>query len=310
MPRPSARSQLPPVPESAQAAIELFLDAVWMEQGLSKNTLSSYRADLEGFARWLAGEALELYRVARPDVFRYLGYLHDTGTSARSAARLLSALRRFYRQALRDHLIAEDPTLQVDSPKLGPGLPKTLTEQDVELLLAAPNVEDALELRDKAMLEVLYGSGLRVTELVTLELGQFNARMGVLRLFGKGAKERLSPVGEEALHWVERYLRVGRPELLAGRLSDSLFVCRHGERMTRQAFWYRIKLYALRAGIVKPLSPHTLRHAFATHLLNHGADLRTVQMLLGHSDLSTTQIYTHVARERLKNLHAEHHPRG
>lgn len=310
MPKKSLRETLPPLPEPEALRIERFLDGLWMEQGLSRNTLAAYRADLEGFSRWLDARGLGLLTATRTELYTYLGYVNTLGGSARTAARLLSSLRRFYRLALRDGEIAEDPSLLVDSPKLGRPLPKSLSEDEVEALLAAPNPDNPLELRDRAMLEVLYGSGLRVSELVGLQLGQFNPRMAVLRLFGKGSKERLVPIGEEALDWLERYLRRARAELLNGQQSECLFVSRLGEMMTRQAFWYRIKHYARLAGIAKPLSPHTLRHAFATHLLNHGADLRTVQMLLGHSDLSTTQIYTFVARERLKSLHAQHHPRG
>jgi integrase/recombinase XerD len=223
---------------------------------------------------------------------------------------LLSALKRFYRYAVRQGTVQTDPTLRVDAPKLSRQLPKTLTEADVEALLAAPPTDEALGLRDRTMLEVLYASGLRVTELVTLRVPQVSRDMGVVRVMGKGAKERLVPLGEEALAWLERYLINARPQLLGQRTSDGLFVTARGEMMTRQAFWYLLKRYAIVAGLNKPLSPHTLRHAFATHLLNHGADLRVVQLLLGHEDISTTQFYTHVAQERLKQLHAKHHPRG
>ncbi|HKB83885.1 MAG TPA: site-specific tyrosine recombinase XerD, partial [Burkholderiales bacterium] len=224
--------------------------------------------------------------------------------------RLLSSLKRLYRYLLRDNRIQADPTLQVDSPKLPRSLPKVLTEQDVDALLAAPNVETPLGLRDKSMLEALYASGLRVSELVTLQIAQLSQDMGVVRVVGKGSKERLVPVGEEALTWIRRYMDDARPEILGQRRTDALFITLRGASMTRQAFWHLIRRYAERAGIRKGISPHTLRHAFATHLLNHGADLRVVQMLLGHADISTTQIYTHVARERLKQLHAKHHPRG
>jgi integrase/recombinase XerD len=219
-------------------------------------------------------------------------------------------LKRFYRYQLRQNKLSVDPTVQIAAPKLPRSLPKTLTEQEVEMLLAAPLIEEPLGMRDRTMLEVLYASGLRVTELVELKVGQISLTMGVVRVMGKGSKERLVPLGEEALDWVKRYLSEARPDLLNGKVSDVLFVTRRGAGMTRQMFWYLIKKYARQAGIVKPLSPHTLRHAFATHLLNHGADLRVVQLLLGHTDISTTQIYTHVARERLKVLHAKHHPRG
>ncbi|MBI2380845.1 MAG: site-specific tyrosine recombinase XerD [Gammaproteobacteria bacterium] len=310
MPKKVLHAALPPLKPEALGLIERFLDGLWMEYGLARNTLSSYRTDLAGLARWLDERGKTLLAAGREDLFLYLSFVHERGGNPRTAARMLSAFRRFYRQVLRDGLIRVDPSLQMESPKLGRPLPKALSEEEVEALLAAPDTEDALELRDKAMLELLYAGGLRISELVGLELGQLSARMGVVRLMGKGSKERLVPLGDEALHWVAHYLRASRPALLEGRSDDSLFVTGRGEAMTRQAFWYRIKRYAKRAGLKPTLSPHTLRHAFATHLLNHGADLRSVQMLLGHSDLSTTQIYTAVARERLKLLHAEHHPRG
>jgi integrase/recombinase XerD len=240
----------------------------------------------------------------------HLGWRIGKGYQARSTARLLSCLRGFYRHALRQNLIAQDPTLDIALPKMGRPLPKALSEADVEALLAAPDVEDSLGLRDRCMLEVLYACGLRVSELTGLRLDQLNLRQGVVRVTGKGSKERLVPLGEEALSWIERYLREGRAVLLSGQAGDIVFPSRRGTEMTRQTFWHRIKLHASQAGIRGTLSPHTMRHAFATHLLNHGADLRVVQMLLGHSDLSTTQIYTHVARQRLRDLHASHHPRG
>ncbi|MGH8435498.1 MAG: site-specific tyrosine recombinase XerD, partial [Pseudomonas sp.] len=240
----------------------------------------------------------------------HLAWRLNAGYVARSTARFLSGLRGFYRFLLRENLIATDPTLRVEMPQLGRPLPKSLSEADVEALLAAPDWGEPIGLRDRAMLEVLYACGLRVTELISLTLEQVNLRQGVLRVFGKGSKERLVPLGEEAIVWIERYVREARPFLLDGKPSDVLFPSQRGEQMTRQAFWYRIKHQAKVAGISKSLSPHTLRHAFATHLLNHGADLRVVQMLLGHSDLSTTQIYTHIARARLQELHAQHHPRG
>jgi integrase/recombinase XerD len=298
------------LPESQLALIDAYLDAIWMERGLSQNSLSSYRRDLKQFSEFLALKNLGLLQAEQADVFDYLGKNREQGKSARTTARLLSCLRGFYQYQLRESAIALNPTLDIDSPKLGRGLPKTLTEADVESLLSEPNVEDSLELRDKAMLELLYASGLRVTELVSLTLGQFSVAQGVVRVMGKGSKERLVPTGEEALHWVKEFTQKGRAELLGVKVSDVMFPSRRGAMMTRQTFWHRVKLYAQRAGIQKPLSPHTLRHAFATHLINHGADLRVVQLLLGHSDLSTTQIYTHVARARMKDLHAEHHPRG
>lgn len=290
--------------------IDRFLDAQWLEKGLSDNTRDSYRSDLTLFNGWLQERGVDLMSVGREVIFDHLAWRVDNGYKARSSARFLSGVRGFYRYLLREKLIAVDPTLQVDMPQLGKPLPKSLSEADVESLLAAPDLSQAIGQRDRAMLEVLYACGLRVTELVSLTLEQVNLRQGVLRVMGKGSKERLVPMGEEAIVWVERYLRDARQELLNGRPSDVLFPSLRGEQMTRQTFWHRIKLQAKVAGIGKSLSPHTLRHAFATHLLNHGADLRVVQMLLGHSDLSTTQIYTHIARARLQDLHAKHHPRG
>jgi integrase/recombinase XerD len=292
-------------------AIDEFCDALWLEDGLSRNTLDAYRRDLSQFEKWLAARhGKKLIEADNSGIQAYLGYLFQKKTRATSAARFLSSLKRFYRYCLRQGRTRSDPTLKIDSPKLPRGLPKTLTEEDVERLLAAPPVEQALGLRDKAMLETLYASGLRVTELVSLKLGQVSQDMGVVRVVGKGSKERLVPLGEEALAWIRRYVAEARPQLLRGRPSDDLFVTGRGSAMTRQMFWNLLRRHALRAGLRKPISPHTLRHAFATHLLNHGADLRVVQLLLGHSDISTTQIYTHVARERLKQLHAKHHPRG
>ena len=290
--------------------IDRFLDALWLEKGLSDNTRDAYRSDLALFNGWLQEKGVDLMSVSREAILDHLGWRVDNGYKPRSTARLLSGVRGFYRYLLREKLIAVDPTLQVDMPQLGKPLPKSLSEADVEALLAAPDLSDAIGQRDRAMLEVLYACGLRVTELISLTLEQVNLRQGVLRIMGKGSKERLVPMGEEAIVWVERYMRDARHELLNGRPSDVLFPSQRGEQMTRQTFWHRIKHQAKVAGIGKSLSPHTLRHAFATHLLNHGADLRVVQMLLGHSDLSTTQIYTHVARARLQEMHANHHPRG
>lgn len=290
--------------------IESFLDALWLERGLSERTLAAYRADLLGFARWLGRSNGTLESADQGAVLGYLAERVQSGARPRSTARLLSTLRRFYRWLLREGVVPRDPTAEVDSPRLGQPLPGALTESEVETLLAAPDAEEAIGLRDRAMIECLYASGLRVSELVGLRLGQVNTRQGVVRVIGKGDRERLVPLGDTALDWLERYMRVARTELLHGRVSDAVFVTTRGGGMTRQAFWYRIRHYAVSAGIRKPLSPHTLRHSFATHLLNHGADLRVVQLLLGHSDLSTTQIYTHVARQRLQELHAEHHPRG
>ena len=291
--------------------IDEFCDALWLEDGLARNTLEAYRSDLAQFATWLeAQQRKDLISADQADIQSYLGYQFRKKTRATSVARLLSALKRFYRYCLRQGRVKADPTLRIDSPKLPRGLPKSLTEEDVENLLAAPRADKALGLRDKAMLETLYASGLRVSELVALKLGQVSQDMGVVRVVGKGSKERLVPLGEEAIAWIRQYLKESRPELLGGRAADDLFVTARGSAMTRQMFWHLLRRYAAQAGLKKPISPHTLRHAFATHLLNHGADLRVVQLLLGHSDISTTQIYTHVARERLKQLHAKHHPRG
>ncbi len=296
--------------ESAIDDVEAFLDAAWLEKGLSANTLSAYRSDLGSFARWCSGRGLQPVGCGRAELLDFLAEGLRTGRSARSAARMLSCLRSFYRHQLRTGRISADPTLQVDSPRLGRPLPKSLAEGDVDALLRAPDTATPLGLRDRAMIELLYACGLRVSELVNLEIGALNLSQGVVRVMGKGSRERLVPVGDEAVSWLSSYLREARPRLVADGASSALFPGRDGAPLTRQAFWHRLKRHALEAGIHKPLSPHTLRHAFATHLLNHGADLRVVQMLLGHSDLSTTQIYTHVARERLKQLHAAHHPRG
>lgn len=296
---------------SSTPRIDEFCDALWLEDGLSRNTLDSYRRDLKQFSGWLeARHVADLLAADQSLIQEYLAHKFRSKARATTAARLLSSLKRFYRHAVRQNMITVDPTLRIEAPKLPRSLPKTLTEADVENLLAAPPVEEALGLRDRAMLEVLYASGLRVSELVTLKLPQVSRDMGVVRVLGKGSKERLVPLGEEALGWLERYLRDSRPALLGQRVSDALFVTARAAAMTRQSFWHLLKRYALQAGLHKPISPHTLRHAFATHLLNHGADLRVVQLLLGHSDISTTQIYTHVARERMKQLHARHHPRG
>lgn len=294
-----------------QALIDEYIDTLWMEKGLSSNSQAAYRRDLAHFARWLGEQAnSDLLQASQQDIMQYLGWRMQSGYSARSSARLISCLRGFYRYLLRENRISCDPSLHVDSPRLGRPLPKALSEQDVEKLLEAPDLDDPLGLRDRTMLELLYACGLRVSELVGLELSQLSLQQGVVRVFGKGGKERLIPMGEEAIAWLQRYLRDARPMLLSGRQSDACFPGRQGNHMTRQTFWHRIKRYAQLAGIQKTISPHTLRHAFATHLINHGADLRVVQLLLGHSDLSTTQIYTHVAKQRMKELHARHHPRG
>jgi integrase/recombinase XerD len=291
--------------------IEGFADALWMERGLSRNTLTAYQSDLRAFAHWLNQErGRSLIAAERADLLDYLARLAQQGRNPRSSARLLSCLRQFYQHLRRRGLIEVDPSARVEAPKLGRPLPKSLSEADVEALLNAPDTEDARGHRDRTMLEVLYAGGLRVSELVNLTPSQVSLTQGVVRILGKGGKERLVPLGEDACDWLRDYARGPRLDILGGRVSDFLFPTSRSDCMTRQAFWQLIKRYAILAGVVKPLSPHTLRHAFATHLLNHGADLRVVQMLLGHSDLSTTQIYTHVARERLKQLHARHHPRG
>jgi integrase/recombinase XerD len=293
------------------ALIDRFCDHLWLEDGLSDLTLAAYRRDLNAFGAWLEKDRTRALDAAvAGDVEAYLAWRFVRHAQPRSAARYTSALKRFYRYLLRENLIATDPTLNLDSPKLPRSLPKTLTEADVERLLDSNDAGTPLGLRDRAMLETLYATGLRVSELVGLKLTAVNLNDGVLRVTGKGNKDRLVPLGEEAVAWLRRYLADARPSLMEKNLSDAVFVTARGGAMTRQAFWYLIKRRARAAGIERPLSPHTLRHAFATHLLNHGADLRVVQMLLGHSDISTTQIYTHVARERMKQLHAQHHPRG
>jgi len=292
--------------------VDAFLDALWMERGLSAHTLAAYRRDVLGLNRWCAERTGRgLLGVGREDLLAFLAHRHSEGLSARSVARLLSSLRQFYRYQLREGRLAADPTALIESPRLGRPLPNSLSEREVENLLRAPELATPEGLRDRAMLEFLYATGLRVSELVCLEMGQVNRSHGVVRTVGKGGKERLVPVGEQALAWLERYLESARPRLLRrGVDCPAVFVTNRRRPLTRQTFWYAVKRHARRAGIVRPISPHTLRHAFATHLLNHGADLRVVQMLLGHSDLGTTQIYTHVARARLNELHRRHHPRG
>lgn len=297
--------------EANTALLDAFCDALWLEDGLARNTLESYRSDLLQCNAWLVRQCeRDLLAAGKADLLAYLAHRVHAGARARTTGRLLSSLKRFYRYAVRERYLQVDPTLTIAAPKAARGLPKTLTEADVESLLAAPSIETPLGLRDRTMLEILYASGLRVTELIELTPAQVNQDMGVVRVMGKGAKERIVPLGEEALAWLGHYLRAGRAELLGARRSTALFVTSRGEGMTRQAFWHLIRRYARKAGITTAISPHVLRHAFATHLLNHGADLRVVQLLLGHSDIATTQIYTHVARERLKQLHAKHHPRG
>lgn len=291
-----------------RGVIDAFLDALWMERGLSTNTLQAYRSDLNHFQHWLAARGALLTGAGSADVLAYLGA--QGGASVRTTARRLSALRRLYQHLVRLRQASSDPTATVQAPRLGRSLPRSLTETEVEALLHAPDVTSDAGLRDRAMLELLYATGLRVSELVGMGMDQLNLRQGVVRVTGKGNKERLVPIGEEATVWLERYLRGARPALLKGKPVAALFPGAGNEPLTRQAFWHAIKRHARKAGVAGNVSPHVLRHAFATHLLNHGADLRVVQMLLGHADISTTQIYTHVARERLKQLHARHHPRG
>lgn len=293
--------------------IDAFIDALWLEEGLSRNTLTAYRRDLELYARWLQGRGRSLLETGEADLNAYFAERHSQ-TRATTANRRLTVFKRYFRWALRERLISADPTLRLQAARQPLRVPKTLTEAQVEALLAAPGEATPLAVRDRTMLEVMYASGLRVSELVTLKTFNVSLSEHVLRVFGKGNKERLVPFGEVASQWLQRYLQEARPALLGGKQTDDLFVTfrgtRAGEAMSRVMFWMIVKKYAVAAGITAPLSPHTLRHAFATHLLNHGADLRAVQMLLGHADISTTTIYTHVARERLKALHAQHHPRG
>ena len=291
------------------AELDVFIDHLWLEDGLAKNTLESYRLDLTSFSLWLTKQNKQLLTVDQADIQQYLAVKFPQ-SKARSISRLIASLRRFYRYLMRDNKISLDPTIQIQSPKLPRSLPKSLNEDEVLALLDAPNLNESTGLRDRAMLELLYACGLRVSELVGVKVTEVSLSDGVVRVTGKGSKTRLVPMGEEAVDWISRYLSEARQDILQKRLCDALFVTNRGDAMTRQAFWYLIKRYALLASINKPMSPHVLRHAFATHLLNHGADLRVVQMLLGHADISTTQIYTHVARERLKQLHSMHHPRG
>ncbi len=298
------------MPADSASSIDRFIDALWLEDGLSPNTLAAYRRDLALYARWLRDEAgLTLDASAEMHLQRYFSARHDS-TRATSANRRLTVFKRYFRWALREHLIAQDPTLKLQSARQALRVPKTLTEAQVEALLAAPDTATALGQRDRTMLELMYASGLRVSELVALTTLNLSLNEGIVRVLGKGRKERLVPFGEVARDWLQRYLAEARPLLLAGRQTEDLFVTARGAGMTRVMFWMLVKKYAGIAGITAPLSPHTLRHAFATHLLNHGADLRVVQLLLGHADISTTTIYTHVARERLRQLHAQHHPRG
>ena len=290
--------------------IDQFLDWIWLESGLSRHTISAYRTDLSQYSKWLAERKSDLARANREQLLAYLAYRMEQGAKARSVARFLSTMKRYYQFAIQQKWITTNPVKDVVMPKVSGNLPKIISEQEVEKLLSAPDIRSDYGLRDRAMLETLYATGLRVSELVNLTLGEINLQAGVVRITGKGNKQRLVPMGQEAIHWLEKYLNSARQELLKKQITDSVFLSSRGKAMTRQAFWQLIKKYAAQVEIKSDLSPHTLRHAFATHLLNHGADLRTTQMLLGHSDLSTTQIYTHVAKERLKSLHAKHHPRG
>ncbi|NKB75860.1 MAG: site-specific tyrosine recombinase XerD [Gammaproteobacteria bacterium] len=289
--------------------IDQFLDGVWMQSGLSENTLSAYRQDLKLFGLWISERDLDSLQIKSTDLSEYI-FWRAQHSSNRSAARSLSSIKRFYRHLLLEEMIQHDPCSNVVAPTIGRSLPKSLSESDVERLIDAPDVDTDLGCRDRAMLETLYATGLRVTELVGLKLSQLDLTVGVCRVIGKGSKERLVPLGDEATEWVERYIQFHRANTLSGRMSEAIFVTNQARAMTRQGFWLNIKRYALIAGISDSLSPHTLRHAFATHLIDHGADLRSVQMLLGHSNLSTTQIYTYVAQARLRSLHQEHHPRG
>ena len=290
--------------------VDRFLDAIWMERGLSQNTLGAYRADLMTLGRGLAKQGKAIDEANKPDLLDFIADRVESGAKPRSTARQLSSFRRFFRYIMREGLRDTDPTADIEMPRIGRSLPKTLTEDEVDSLLNAPNTDEPLGHRDRAMLELLYATGLRVSELINLKQAQINFNQGVLRIVGKGDRERLIPLGDESQRWLRDFINGPRMEILLERQTDYLFPTRRGDRMTRQAFWHIIKRYAEKAGIRRKLSPHSLRHAFATHLLNRGADLRVVQLLLGHSDLSTTQIYTHVARERLKDLHGEHHPRG
>ncbi len=300
------------LPDKEQSIIEHFLDALWMEHGLSKNTLSAYKNDLANLALWLRQNKCDLLNTSQAQVQAFLAHRFEQGSKNRSSARLLSSMRRFYAWLLREKKIQIDPVALIEAPKPEQPLPKTLTEQQIEDLLNAPNLQNELGIRDKAMLETLYATGLRVSELIALAFSQVSIDPGVVRVIGKGGKERLVPLGEEAIACLQHYIKNARADLMAQHPPcNALFVTRRGKPMTRQAFWYLLKRYATLANIdAQSLSPHTLRHAFATHLLNHGADLRVVQMLLGHSDISTTQIYTHVANQRLQNIYQQHHPRA
>jgi len=296
--------------KESEEIVDRFLDAIWMERGLSQNTLGAYRADLMTLSRELAKQGTAVDAASKANLLDFIAQRVEGGAKPRSTARQLSSFRRFFRYIMREGVRETDPTAEIEMPRIGRTLPKTLSEDEVDALLNAPNTDEPLGHRDRAMLELLYATGLRVSELINLRQSQVNFNQGVLRIVGKGDRERLIPLGDESQRWLKEFINGPRMEILLERQTDYLFPTRRGNRMTRQAFWHIIKRYADKAGVHKKLSPHSLRHAFATHLLNRGADLRVVQMLLGHSDLSTTQIYTHVARERLKDLHGEHHPRG
>ncbi len=305
-----SNKQTSAVLERSEELVDKFLDAIWMERGLSQNTLGAYRADLMTLGRGLAEQGKSIDKADKADLLDFIAKRVESGAKPRSTARQLSSFRRFFRYIMREGLRDNDPTADIEMPRIGRSLPKTLSEDEVEALLNAPNTDEPLGHRDRAMLELLYASGLLVSELINLTQSQINFNQGVLRIVGKGDRERLIPLTDDSQRWIRDFIDGPRMEILLGRQTDYLFPTRRGDRMTRQAFWHIIKRYAEKAGIRKKMSPHSLRHAFATHLLNRGADLRVVQLLLGHSDLSTTQIYTHVARERLKELHGEHHPRG
>ena len=301
------KSSLPP----GDPEIERFIDCLWSQKGLADRTLSAYRQDLLLFSRWLRVRQKTLFDADMSGIQHFLAERFDKGASARSNARLLSTLKQYYRYLIKVGERLDNPTALISAPRIHQTLPQSLSETDIEKLLAAPDLETDFGLRDRSMLELMYSSGLRVSELVGLQMNQVNVNLGLVRLIGKGSKERVIPVGEEALHWLDNYVRRSRPGLQRGQMtSDALFLSSRGSAITRQALWQNIKKYLLKAGVKTVFSPHSLRHAFATHLLNHGADLRTVQMLLGHSSLSTTQIYTHIAQARLQSLHARHHPRG
>ena len=295
---------------NSNLSIDRFLDSIWTERGLSTNTLGAYKTDLRLLAKDLACYGIEINLARKADILSYISKRVASGIKSRTTARQISSYRAYFQFLLRTNQIKIDPTLDIEMPRIGRILPKTLTETEVDELLQAPDITDVIGHRDKAMLELMYATGLRVSELITLKMSQVNFNQGVIRVVGKGNKERLVPIGEESVKWLEDFISTSRTDILQKQQIDFLFPTRRGQSMTRQTFWYAIKRYSKKAGIRKNISPHGLRHAFATHLLNHGADLRVVQLLLGHSDLSTTQIYTHIARERLKKLHGEHHPRG